>query len=370
MSDCSPKSPSIAPGKGALLGIFSAVVFSCARGPSSTTRPVLEIWRADGLIAAGLVDAEPDSLGDSWRQALAQACRIGVEREPVVVARLASSGKARQDEALRQTRAAFADADLARLCALSWTLYGEDAHRRAALDRLRAWSREWQPTGHPIDETRLESLLHTFLLLQPSLPPSDAKKMRGWLLSWRQAMEAWSFGPKTGSNNHRTHQLKMLLLLDRALADPGSERRRQAEIRRHLEVNLDAASGKSVDLIERGALYYHCYDLEAWLEIAWLQGELPLEVHSAVELLLRRLEAGELGGEFSASEAELDARRAAAGFGYGAAGSTFDPAQARRVLDTYTVLAGAWEEERILRASPGLPQRQDLYHGLRRALCE
>ena len=198
----------------------------------------------------------------------------------------------------------------------------------------------------------------------------EKRRVRRWFRAMRDAKERWVFGASTAVNNHRTHQLKMLRLLDEVLGSPARERQaRDYEVMGHLEKNLDASSGLSVDYQERDALYYHVYTLEPWLEIAWLNGTVDPAIEAAVGYLIERLEEGDLGGEFEHSSSSLDAARARAGFGYGRGGSDFDPRRARRVLWTYEALTGTPLPAAVSEQIAGNPEPHELYYWLRREQC-
>jgi hypothetical protein len=185
----------------------------------------------------------------------------------------------------------------------------------------------------------------------------------------REAKEGWAFSPRTSVNNHRTHQLKMLRLLDAALGDEARAHRRATAERTHLENNIDAHTGETVDLVERDALYYHNYALEPWVEIGWLTGAVEPEVEAAVRQLARRIAGDDLGGEFTHSVSRLDAQRGAAGFGYGEGGSAFDPLRARRVFWTWSALTGEPLTPALEEALSGPVKAHELYYQVRGELC-
>lgn len=275
---------------------------------------------------------------ETRRRVLEEADKV-VDLAPRPVRELRSAGADDLGSAeVVATRAAFEDADDTLILALAWQASGNVRYCDAALRRLSAWASTNVPTGHPIDETRLDALVHAYQLMRSALPPDRDAAVRSWFSTMRDRKRAWRFGPKTSLNNHRTHQLKMLVLLDRALGDEAELVADRAASEVHAARNLDAGTGESVDLRERGALYYHTYTLDAWLEIVLATRCCKAPVAAAYQLLERRLLAGDIESEFEGSSAPLDAARARAGFGYGAAGSTFDPRRAEHaILSFYTL---------------------------------
>ena len=282
--------------------------------------------------------ARMSTLRPETRARMIREADEALSRPPRPVVTLASAGSDDlSDPRVAATRAAFEDADDAVILAMAWQISGKAAYRAAAVRRLDAWATTCVPTGNPVDETRLDGLVHAWMLVKDTLAPAEEAVIRGWLEELRTQKRAWRFGPRTASNNHRTHQLKMLLLLDRALDDDVAFEADRAQAEAHAARNLDAQTGESVDLLERRALYYHAYDLDAWLEIELVTGCCTAPVTAAYRLLERRLRLGETGGEFVGSEVPLDAARSRSGYGYGSAGSTFDPERAEHaILAFYT----------------------------------
>ena len=78
----------------------------------------------------------------------------------------------------------------------------------------------------------------------------------------REPKQRWRFGLKTENNNHKTHHLKMLIMLDHILSDDAAMLIDTAAVREHLRVNTNSDTGVSIDYLERDALYYHVYNLE------------------------------------------------------------------------------------------------------------
>ncbi|MDP2314134.1 MAG: alginate lyase family protein [Pseudomonadota bacterium] len=301
-------------------------------------------------------------LSAATRARVVEEANRAVVRPPCPVVQLAGAGSDDLvDPQVIATRAAFEDADDAVILALAWRSTGESRYRDAVAARLVAWARTNVPTGHPIDETRLDSLVQAYVLVREALSPQDDAVVRAWFTELRERKRAWRFGPRTSVNNHRTHQLKMLLLLDEAMGDDAAFAADRAAAEAHAARNLDATTGESVDLRERSALYYHAYDLDAWLEILLLTRCCAHPVAAAYQLLERRLRDGDMAGEFRGSVSPLDAARARAGYGYGAAGSTFDPERAEHVRLAYGAFDPAQVSPAALAVTAASVQRRNLY---------
>ena len=144
---------------------------------------------------------------------------------------------------------------------------------------VHAWAGLNQPTGQPIDETRLDGFLWGLDLLRGK---GDDPAVTAWIERWHASARAWKFGPKTEYNNHKTHHLKIVLMLDKLLARDADYRKDLRAAAEHLKVNLANPDGSSLDYHERDALHYHVFDLEAWEEIALVTGCCGAEARSGV----------------------------------------------------------------------------------------
>ena len=288
-----------------------------------------ELWPTNGQPRMSPTQPPPKNIARLKKQANAL-----VNWVPAPVETIRSAGVSDQnDTRLIQSRRAFQDSDVAVLLALAFVLI-DDARYLNAVDRiLNAWAGMNKPTGHPIDESRLDGLIWAYDLVACKLSGDRAKVFKQWLEQLRETKERWQFGPLTRHNNHRTHQLKIQILLDKVLGDDASLQRRRSEVRDHLKVNLGSRSdGASLDYEERDALYYHVFNLEAWCEIQLQLQCCETEIRAAFEFFAKKVQEGDTGGEFAQSIAPIDAARAAAGFDYAQRNERYDVGRAARLI--------------------------------------
>ena len=273
-----------------------------------------------------------------------------VDWDPAPVETIRSAGISDQkDSRLIQSRRAFQDSDVAVLLALAYVLL-DDTRYLNTVDRiLNAWAEINKPTGHPIDESRLDGLIWAYDLVACKLSENHAKVFQQWLARLWGMKETWQFGPRTLHNNHRTHQLKIQVLLDKVLGDDASLKRHRHDVQDHLKVNLGSQSdGASLDYEERDALYYHVFNLEAWCELQLQLQCCETEIRAAFEFLAKKIQAGDTHGEFAQSIAPIDAERAAAGFDYAQINQRYDEQRAARLIvqfytfDRSAPLASMW----------------------------
>src|SRR4030095_8703048 len=231
------------------------------------------------------------------------------------------------------SRRAFQDADNFLFLAMAYRLTGKSRYRESALAVVNAWARVNQPTGQPVDETRLETFLWGLELLGPEI---DNPAVRAWLERWSAANHAYSFGPKTGSNNHMIHHLKIALMLDKYLGHAADYERDLATALRLEKVNL-ASDGSSLDYRERDAMHYHIFDLEAWTEIALVTGCCGSSIDRAFAFFEKQMREHPEHIEFANSTVPIDRKRASSGFEYAKA-HPYEITKASRAIFAYATL--------------------------------
>ncbi len=307
-----------------------------------------------------LFSAPDEVLTEDLRRRITQQADKALNFPPAPVPKLHSAGvKNKKDPQLLASRRAFKDADHAAILALAYSLTGSAAYLDHAKQILLSWAEINQPTGHPIDETRLDGLLWAYDLLKCHFNSKETAKFKSWLQNLQDKKRAWKFGRLTKRNNHYTHQLKMLLLLDKLLGDSKGWQQDVKNAQQHARINI-LSNGSTIDYKERDALYYHVYDLEAWTEIALLSDCCQTAVRKAFNFLQARLKAGDIHHEFSKSKARIDAERGAAGFAYAKKGGTYDVSRTTRAIITYNTLVDG--HINLVNASPKQLRRNLFYY--------
>jgi multidrug resistance efflux pump len=277
------------------------------------------------------------ALDASVRARVIEAADHAVRMPPSPVETIHSAGVTdKESPELVQSRRAFQDADNFALLALAYKLTGKGQYLESARAISEAWARVNQPSGQPIDETRLDTFLWGLDLLGAE---TDTASVRAWLGRWQDADRAWRFGPNTETNNHKTHHLKILLMLDKVLGRSDQYEKDLKETERHVKLNLASADGSSLDYKQRDALHYHVFDLEAWNEIALVTGCCGANVDRAFGFFEKTIQEHPDHVEFGNSTAPIDRKRAAAGFDYAKA-HAYEVSKAARAIFTYATLPG------------------------------
>ena len=243
--------------------------------------------------------------------------------DPIAV--LGSAGTINiKDKKLIASRKAFQDADRAAVLAITYRLTHNEDYFNKIREILTSWAKVNQPTGNPIDETRLDGMIWAYDLISCDLSDEDKTQIVGWFERLRSKKRDWKFGPVTSSNNHRIHQLKMMLLLDKVLHDNNRWAFDRASAIRYSSINLQSPSGVSVDYLERSALYYHNYVMQPWIEISLVTGCCGKSVPQGFSFLSHKIALHQTDDEFLNSKAKIDALRAQGGFAYAKRGGVFD----------------------------------------------
>ena len=252
------------------------------------------------------------------------------------IAVLASSGKTYiKDPNLVASRDAFKDADRAAVLALTYQLTHNVDYFNKTKEILINWANFNRPTGNPIDETRLDGMIWAYDLISCDLSNQDKTLILNWFERIHQKKIAWTFGKKTSTNNYRIHQLKMLLLLDKVLNNNTDWENNIKDAENYSLINLNPQTGKSIDYLERTALYYHNYVLQPWLEISLLTDCCHQPVTKAFAFLREKMLSRQISGEFLHSKANIDRLREKGGFTYAQKGGSFDKTRAAPTIVLY-----------------------------------
>jgi hypothetical protein len=281
--------------------------------------------------------------------------------DPSPLETLHSSGVSdKSDPSFQASRKAFGDADKFALIAMAYRLSGEGKYLEAARRYVLAWAQLNKPTGEPIDETRLDGFLWGIDLLRPDFSADDNRKINAWLERWLAAKRSFSFGSISATNNHKTHFLKIVIMLDKLLGRSDDYKHDLAEIQKQLDANL-LPSGESIDYQQRDAMHYHIYDLEAWNEIALVTGCCGERIDRAFAFFETTMKNDPGHVEFAKTTAPIDKRRAAAGFDYAQA-KTFDVREAARAMFSYATLPGRKVDSQLWKEALEGEARKNLFY--------
>jgi hypothetical protein len=158
------------------------------------------------------------SFHNNQRKRLVKIAKRYITDEAIVVETLRSQGEVDTNiiEVIT-TRQAFNQLRMVIPLMLRYYNYSAD---NAALKFLQSHILAWVdgniPTGKPIDESNFEGLLHAIATLFTSFTQEQQQQIKAWLLTLKQAKQAWLFPRLNGEGlikygNHYTHHYKILL---------------------------------------------------------------------------------------------------------------------------------------------------------------
>ena len=333
----------------------------------ASTMQASRLWpESSPLLGADAAKSLPASVLERILEAATKAERM----PPAPVRVIHSAGVTDQSlPDFAASRRAFQDADNFLFLAMAYRLTGKTNYRESALAIVNAWARVNQPTGQPIDETRLEAFLWGLDLLGPT---PDSPAVNAWLEKWSAANHSYSFGPKTESNNYMTHHLKIALMLDKYLGHLPDYERDLTSALKHEKVNLASADGSSLDYHERDAMHYHIFTLEAWTEIGMITGCCRSSIDRAFAFFEKQTNEYPAHIEFANSTVSTDRKRASGGFEYAKA-RPYGITNASRAIFSYATLVkdsrtadrGPLIDPAIWDAAAGNATRSNLFYEAR-----
>ncbi len=280
----------------------------------------------------------PKILKLAWKNQLLKKADKNIDKKSSALASLVSSGITdSKNKALKTTRVALRDAEITSLLSLAFLISNDQKYLNPAKNILLDWAKTYQPNGHPINETRLEGFLWTYDLIRCYLSWDEQKRINAWLKKIQKSKHQWKFGPSSSVNNLKTHQLKILLMIDRLLDDKKALASDRETLQVHLINNL-LEGGVSFDYKERDALHYHVYNLEPWLEISLLEPQFKESVNEAYDFLIKQIKDDNIHNQFTNSKQKIDKKRAEGGFEYAKKGGSFNPERITRSVIVHSML--------------------------------
>jgi hypothetical protein len=236
----------------------------------------------------------------------------------------------------------------------SYAVTTNPAYSAAAKRMILAWVKAYQPSGQPIDETKLEPLFVAYGLTRSAFSEEERVAADGWLRSIaRAALAAFRPDSVTAFNNWNSHRLKIIGLIGFLLDDRSLVTHAMDGFRKQIERNL-RPDGSSFDFHERDALHYHCYDLEPLLTLAGAARQNGVNLYGyvapngaclskSVRFLVPYCNGTKTHVEWVNSKVEFDRTRAEAGEEKFQVGAAFDPRSALRVFELAALFDDAFK---------------------------
>jgi hypothetical protein len=223
----------------------------------------------------------------------------------------------------------------------AWIVTQDERYAKHAMAHVLAWTRLYNPTGHPINEHKFEPLWQAYGLFAERFEPEDREVVKRWFDDMTQkqiaSVETWPFSIE---NNWHPKRLKIVaaagLILD--------SRKYLDYVEKELVQYLDRSlygDGTTFDFHERDSLGYHSGGLRPTLHLLTTLGRDDLyareneaggSVRRSVHFLVPFVLGEKEHQEFLNTTVELDARRAEAGIARFQPGRLYEP---RRALSLF-----------------------------------
>lgn len=284
------------------------------------------------------VEAEPKAASAFARlRATADSALAGEPDPPPVIV---YEGRVGHDPARLQTIRQLQDLRRLRALAWAWALTGRDDYHRGARRYLTAWLRSIEPTGNPINDSRLTDLVQAFQLLRPAL---DSRE-RGEGERFLRLLGEREMASDTANNVGNWHARRMTLvaLAGALLRDPAFTDYARREAREYVASSF-RADGTSHDLERRDALHYHVSGITPMLEIALLLRDSGEDlyryrppgggsVQGSLEYVLPFARGERVHPEWVNTRVALDRRRWESGDPFYRPGKPWDPRESVEML--------------------------------------
>ena len=272
--------------------------------------------------------------------------------QPIVT--IKTAGTLATDPAKIQSRASLKDMN--KVNALGYaSLLAPNAGYGAAVKRIiLSWAEINQPTGIPVDETKLTPLWVAYDLTRSGFSKAECAVVDNWLRKIAAAEQGTANKKSaTAMNNWNSHRLKIIGLIGFLLRDQNLIHDAVEGFKKQVAANLQP-DGSSFDFHERDALHYHCYTLEPLLELAVTASLNGIDLYhyeapsgaslpKSVAFLAPYCRGEKTHAEWSQSRVQFDRERAEAGETKFAAGSNFDPRDGRRVFELASLFSSQYQ---------------------------
>ncbi len=315
---------------------------SLTMGGPKTAAQTINLAATERANLARLLSSDPEAR-QLFQKLQREADRyVADPGQPVV--RIQTAGRMESDPAKVASRRGLED--MKKLHALEWAyvVTGKAEYRAAAERIITHWAEVNEPTGLPIDETKLEPLFLAYGLIRTECSEQERKTVDAWLRKIAdQEQQSGNRESATAFNNWNSHRLKIVGLIGFVLADRPLIDWAVAGFKRQIEANLEP-DGSSYDFHERDALHYHCYTLEPLLSLALAAERHGIHLYhyeapngaslpKAVAFLVPYCRGEKTHAEWVHSKVEFDRVRADAGEKKFVPGTLFKPREASRVLE-------------------------------------
>ena len=311
-----------------LVGCLSSSGISSIRNEPLTELPVKTNWHP---CPAG-------ATCENFRRQLARVCERMKEElalSPNPVPELFMEHTLDSDTRRIASRSALKDVDIV-FHAAACAAYASDFQLaqlslRRSLEYLERWSAIYIPQGNPVNDSYLLPMLLAARLIWPQILEAKRNDLIKWIRGFVTQGDRFYAGeidagsrrivrPDSDSRVKNNWQTWRLAIRSSAVTILNDQREMEVTanlIANQIEVNLNS-DGSSYDFLQRDALHYHVYDLDAWTHIAIVSPKILTTQHreriqKAFLFMKPYYEGSREHIEFANSKVPFDAERREAG---------------------------------------------------------
>ncbi len=226
------------------------------------------------------------------------------------------------------TTQSLKDLDKVALWLSAWYGSQDKVYAEKIKTYLLAWAEAYVPTGNPINENKLEPLIHGYGVLKKSFSKTEQQRIEAWLTRIAEAELAY---PRIPENNWKAKHIKLVGTIGMILDKPSYVEYARESFKKYIDKAL-YADGTSRDLHQRDALSYHVSGLDPLLVYAIATEQLkgnndafnPFTYQSpqggsikkSVDYVVPYAKGEKVHAEWVNTKVELDRQRAAAGIAH------------------------------------------------------
>jgi hypothetical protein len=269
------------------------------------------------------------------------AAEAALSVAPMPLAALVYEGHLPDDPQRLVTIEHLRDVSRLRVLGYAWLVEGDPRFADHATAIIRAWSRVYRPTGNPINENKLASLIGVYSLLREThFPAAEREAVDAWLreIGGRNR----GTGERTAHmDNWQAKRLKLAAMIGTTIGDESLLEWARQEFGRYVAEGL-YPDGSSEDFRRRDALTYHHGGLKPMLEIVQAldpSGGLYRQqfgegssLARSVDFLVRHVDGTAQHAEWVNTTSPIDRRRAAEGHARYQPGRIYQPWEALEAL--------------------------------------
>ncbi len=246
-----------------------------------------------------------------------------------------------------QTESHLEDMDKLSLMTWAYSAHPSPEYGEAIRKFVWAWASTFKPTGNPINENKLESVILGYSLVKTLFTSTERTKVEAWMHDIAQKERSG-----LSNNNWESKRLKLVGVIGLVLGNKSHEDFARERFRTYIQAAL-RPNGSSVDFEERDALGYHTSGLDPLLVFALMAKQFHPDA-AAADLYRYQSPSGaslmksvhfvdpyakgeKKHEEFANSKVQLDKDRRAAGIEKYQAGTYFKPVDA---VEMYALSVG------------------------------